>query len=69
MRKASTSSRLMSSRRGDGTLPGAQGQIASAHAVILRHQHRALHHVIQLAHIARPGMLMQRLQRGADRSR
>src|SRR5579875_847202 len=40
----------------------AQRQIARFDTALLRHQHRTLDHMIQLAHIALPGVLLERLR-------
>src|ERR1017187_2070524 len=44
--------------------PGAQPEVDGAHHLTLRHQHGPLHGVIQLAHVARPGVGQQRLDGG-----
>src|SRR5450432_1575182 len=41
--------------------PGAQTEVDGANHITLRHQHGALHGVIQFAHVARPGVGQQRL--------
>ena len=61
MSSASTSSRLISSRRGGPSRPRAQAQVDGADDVALRHQDGALHGMIQLADVARPGVRQQRL--------
>ena len=61
MRNASTSSRLISSRRGDAPCPARKRQVPQVDLVVLRHQDRALDHMIQFANISGPDMLMQSL--------
>ena len=60
MSRPSTSSRLISSRRGAPSRAGPQPQIVNLYAGALRHQHRAFDGMVQLADIARPGMRQQR---------
>ncbi len=43
---------------------GAQREVCRLDLGILRHEHSALHHVIQLADVALPGIVEQQLQRG-----
>src|SRR6185436_2232217 len=49
-------------RRGPG-IGGTQAEIAGVQLRVARQQHRALHRVLQLAHVAGPGMRQQRLDR------
>ena len=70
MRKPSTSSRLMSSRRrrrsrGRSRSPRSAACTTSS----ARHQDGALDRVVELAHVARPGVIEQRLRARRHRSR
>ena len=55
----------MSSSRPPPSLRGAQAEIGRLDQRALRHQHRALDRVIELADVAGPGVLEQHLHRAA----